>query len=122
MKPLIISADLVAEMCHEVNRAYCAAIGDTSQKPWAEAADWQRNSAIRGVEFAIKNEDATPESQHLAWMADKTANGWRYGAVKDPVAKTHPCMVPYDKLPQEQRVKDYLFQAVVRTSISMARQ
>jgi hypothetical protein len=34
--------------------------------------------------------------------------------VKNPDAKEHPCFVPYDELPAEQRTKDYLFQAVVR--------
>jgi hypothetical protein len=37
-----------------------------------------------------------------------------YGEVKDAVAKTHPCMVPYDDLPEFQRKKDALFLAIVR--------
>lgn len=41
------------------------------------------------------------------------AAGWKYGPVKDPERKEHPCFVPYDGLPPEQRAKDYLFRAVV---------
>jgi hypothetical protein len=46
-------------------------------------------------------------------MADKVAAGWHYGEVKDAEAKTHPCMVAYEELPFEQRVKDHVFRAIV---------
>ena len=45
----------------------------------------------------------------------KQAHGWKYGPEKDPQAKTHPCIVPYDKLPDEQRDKSRLFVAIVRS-------
>lgn len=38
--------------------------------------------------------------------------------VAHEVNRTHPCMVPYDQLPQEQRVKDHLFGAAVRATLS----
>ena len=103
----------VARVCHEANRAYCIAFGDDYQKPWEEADQWQRDSAIRGVEFARANPTAPPSAQHDAWLADKVKDGWTYGAVKDPAKKTHPCIVPYDELPIQQRLKDTLFKAIV---------
>jgi len=112
--PRVIAITDIAHVCHEVNRAYCASIGDHSQMPWADAADWQRESAVKGVEFAIGNPDAAPSAQHDAWLADKARDGWKYGPVKNPETKEHPCFVPYDELPQEQKAKDYLFLAVVR--------
>lgn len=106
---------IIARACHEVNRAYCASIGDNSQPAWADAPEWQRVSAINGVKFSIANPDASPSASHDSWSAEKVAAGWVYGPVKDPEAKQHPCLVPYDELPLEQRTKDYLFQAVVRS-------
>ena len=103
----------IANVCHEANRAYCETIGDESQKPWQEAEQWQRDSAIKGVEFALANPTAPASAQHDAWLADKERDGWKYGAVKNPETKEHPCCVPYDQLPAEQRVKDYLFKAIV---------
>ena len=103
----------VAMICHETNKAYCESIGDSSQKSWNLAEQWQRDSAINGVRFAIENPDASPSAQHEAWTDAKLADGWVYGPVKDAAKKQHPCLVPYLDLPVEQRIKDYLFKAVV---------
>jgi hypothetical protein len=108
-----MTTEKIAKVCHEVNKAYCDSIGDHSQKSWEEAEQWQRDSAIKGVEYALANPDATPESQHEAWSTDKIADGWVYGPEKNPEKKEHHCLVPYNQLPEKQRSKDYLFRAVV---------
>lgn len=105
----------IARMTHETNRAWCYMWGDDSQPAWDEAPEWQRRSAMSGVRFVMENPDAPPSASHDNWLRDKAAEGWRYGAVKDPERKEHPCFVPYDELPWNQRVKDELFQAVART-------
>lgn len=104
----------IAELCHEANRVFCAQNGDESQKSWRDAGEWQRQSAITGVRFALAHPEATPEIQHEAWLKDKQRDGWVYGAVKDPAKREHPCMVPHGELPEFQRMKDNLFQSVVR--------
>lgn len=103
----------IARVCHEANRAYCSAIGDDSQPAWEDAPEWQRNSAIKGVEFCLENPDAPPSANHDSWLAVKEAEGWKYGPVKDPEKKEHPCFVPYDQLPDEQKRKDAIFKNVV---------
>ena len=103
----------IAKVCHEANRAYCAAIGDHSQLPWEEAPEWHRASAIGGVQFHIDNPYAGPRGSHESWLRAKVASDWIYGPTKDPVAKTHPCMLPYDHLPPDQRLKDALFVGIV---------
>lgn len=103
----------IARVCHEVNAAYCAALGDHSQVAWNDAPQWQRDSAISGVAFHRTNPDAGPDHSHNEWLKEKTATGWKYGAVKDSMAKEHPCFVPYDQLPPEQKAKDFIFRAVV---------
>lgn len=107
------SPEVIAEICHEANRFWCVACGDVSQKPWLEAAEWQRDSAIKGVQFALANPSAGDSAQHDAWCVDKRAAGWKYGAVKDETAKTHPCLVSFVQLPPHQRAKDRLFRAIV---------
>jgi hypothetical protein len=110
---ITVDIEAIAKVCHEVNRGYCKAIGDTSQVPWDEAPEWQRKSAIQGVQFVLDDPDSTPENQHESWMDGKRADGWKYGPVKDPAKKEHPAFVPYAELPQEQKIKDHLFKAVV---------
>jgi len=107
-----VDVEQIARICHETNRSYCETIGDHSQKPWDEAEQWQRDSAIKGVEFALANPGAPPSAQHDAWTRDKTIEGWKWGPVKDPAKKEHPCMVAFDTLPVEQRLKDYLFRGI----------
>lgn len=103
----------IARVCHEINRAYCAALGDLSQPKWEDAPEWQRESAYNGVLLHMGDPHAGPEASHKAWMAEKYAAGWKYGALKDADAKTHPCLVPFSDLPREQQAKDFLFRAVV---------
>lgn len=103
----------IARIAHEVNRAYCAALGDDSHAPWAEAPEWQHKSAITGVLFHLSTPGAGPEASHESWAAQKIADGWTYGPTKDPEAKTHPCLVPFDALPVAQQAKDFLFRAIV---------
>ena len=104
--------EAIAKIAHEINRAYCASIGDDSQPSWENAPEWQRVSAINGVRFHSENPNATPEASRNNWLKEKAGAGWKYGEVKDPEAKTHPCFLPYSELPQEQRSKDYLFHQV----------
>lgn len=54
----------------------------------------------------------TPEKEHESWMAAYEAMGWRYGPVRDPLAKTHPDMLPFDDLGKLERDKDAVFLAI----------
>lgn len=106
-----------ARAAHEANRAYCLAIGDTSQPAWDAAPAWQRMSAIVGVEGVLAGNG--PRESHASWLAEKQSTGWIWGPAKDPERREHPCMVPYDELPPEQRAKDRIFVDVV-TSVALA--
>lgn len=102
----------IARIAHEVNRAYCEALGDMSQPTWENTPDWQKLSALSGVEFHLSG-DYSPEASHENWMRQKLANGWIYGPTKFPELREHPCLVPFNDLPLSQQVKDFLFRGVV---------
>lgn len=106
-----------ARAAHEANRAYCIALGDYSQLPWDRAPQWARDSAINGVSGVLKGNG--PEQSHESWLEEKRLNGWKYGPVKDPEKKEHPCFVPYSELPESQKLKDHVFVGVV-TSMAKA--
>lgn len=110
------SADLVetvACIVHEMNRRWCELIGDNSLRPWDDLPDADAESLLVGVRAALEGNPKTPEQSHEAWMQYKAAQGWVYGDKKDPVERTHPCMVPYSDLPPQQKAKDAFFLAIV---------
>lgn len=106
--------EAAAIAAHEVNRAYCAEIGDSSHLPWLQAPEALKESARAGVRLIINRGETGPEESHKAWMAYKQAEGWSWGPVKDAGKKTHPCLLPWSQLPQWHRAKDVIFGAVVR--------
>ena len=108
----MIDIERIAHVCHEANRALQVTGGEAEVSPhFMEAPEWQVQSAFEGVSCAL--DGATPEELHESWTAAKVRDGWVYGQAKDATAKTHPCLVPYDKLPADQRLKDVIFQAIV---------
>lgn len=115
----MLTEEQIAKVCHEVNRAYCQALGDNSQPTWEDAPQWQRNSALLGVRLHTKNPGAGPEASHESWMSQKLADGWTCGPEKRPELKQHPCMVPFSDLPREQQAKDFIFRAVVHALNSL---
>ena len=100
-----------ARAAHEANRAYCIAIGDNSQPSWEDAPDWQKSSARNGVTGVLNGNG--PAESHASWLQEKADTGWKYGPVKDPAKKEHPCFVPYEQLPAAQKQKDAVYVAVV---------
>jgi len=105
------TVEACARAAHEVNRAYCLAIGDDSQPSWDDAPAWQKISAYKGVEVVYSG--GGPEESHASWLKEKIETGWTLGPVKDPEKKEHPCMVAYGDLPEAQRKKDGLFVGTV---------
>lgn len=112
----------LAKIVHEANRAYCESIGDHSQVPFDGAPENIQKSAMDGVRFILENPNVTSKETHDNWTKFKVADGWVYGEVKDSEKKTHPCLVDYHLLPVEQRFKDALFGAIVKTYISFIKE
>ena len=108
-----MTTEQIARICHEANRAYCRAIGDYSHQPWLYTPPEIQASVINGVEAKMANPSMTPRQSHENWLRFKERQGWVYGPEKDLEARTHPCVLPYDQLPEADRVKDELFTAII---------
>ncbi len=46
------------------------------------------------------------ENVHDVWAISRIKEGWTYGPMRDNVAKTTPCLVPYNELPEEEKAYD----------------
>ncbi|MFN7056454.1 RyR domain-containing protein [Hyphomonas sp.] len=114
MTQIVSRDDRIARVVHEALRAWSAANGQHDIPAWEEAPDWMQASTCESVHHALTHPEESGEAQHAQWLRQKEAGGWRYGPVKDAAAKTHPLMVPWNALPDVERRKDVLLQAVVR--------
>ena len=43
---------------------------------------------------------------HEIWAQTRIAQGWTFGSERNDAEKKHPCLVPYEELPEEERVYD----------------
>jgi len=43
---------------------------------------------------------------HDLWAAQRLAEGWSYGETRDDKQKLHPCLIPYERLPESEKEYD----------------
>ena len=43
---------------------------------------------------------------HEVWAETRIQQGWTYGEQRDDELKTHPCLIPYENLPDEEKEYD----------------
>ena len=58
------------------------------------------------VEATKQLAEKMAENVHDVWAKTRMDQGWTYGPVRNDAEKTHPCLVPYDQLPEEEKVYD----------------
>lgn len=46
------------------------------------------------------------KNTHDAWAAQRLSEGWRYGKTRDDERKLHPCLLPYEELPEAEKEYD----------------
>lgn len=43
---------------------------------------------------------------HEVWAETRIQQGWKYGEKRDDDIKTHPCLIPYEDLPEGEKEYD----------------
>ena len=46
------------------------------------------------------------KNAHENWAKQRMREGWRYGTKRDDAKKEHPCLVPYEQLPESEKEYD----------------
>ena len=64
----------------------------------------------KGIETLVEQ---MAKNVHEVWAQGRIEQGWTYGAERDDVNKKHPCLIPYDELPEAE--KEYDRQTAVST-------
>ncbi len=53
-----------------------------------------------------ENQELLAKLEHRRWYAERRLNGWQYGTTRDDNRKIHPCLIPYEQLPENEKDKD----------------
>jgi hypothetical protein len=119
------SSDNLAEFLHnEYNKHY------GTHKKWSELTETYRDAnrtvadhlpvKLASLEYYIpkdpsnwsqqvdltENLELMAELEHNRWYAERKLNGWQYGETRNDNHKIHPCLVPYEQLPEQEKQKD----------------
>lgn len=102
----------IAQVVHEAQRALQSVQFEPVPAPaWSHAPEYMKEALIKAIRLVLQG--ATPEKTHELWLSDKRTDGWTYGRIKDAYSRKHPCLVPYESLPQAQKDKNDLLVAIV---------
>ena len=63
-------------------------------------------SAVTLSEDVRKLTELLARNAHDIWARQRMADGWRYGPSRDDAQRRHPCLVPYEKLPESEKQYD----------------
>lgn len=69
--------------------------------------------------FAPELVEALAAGVHEEWMRGRLQEGWVLGPRRDDRLKTHPCLVPYEELPESE--KDYDRRTALKTLETICR-
>lgn len=62
-----------------------------------------------GIELPVELQPLLEEmarNVHEVWAANRIKEGWKFGNKRDDIMKTHPCLIPYDELPEIEKEYD----------------
>jgi len=108
--------DEIARVCYAANKALGAILGEGRGLSWDECGTEKKLSTMAGVRYALDSPgEVSPQRIHEEWMVDKMVKGWQYGLEEkiEGDIHYHPCMLNWEDLPPEQKLKDILFLAIV---------
>ena len=50
--------------------------------------------------------EAMAKNVHEVWAESRISQGWTYGPERNDALKHHPCLVPYEELPEVEKAYD----------------
>lgn len=54
----------------------------------------------------MKLAELMAQNVHEVWSKQRMEEGWSYGPVRNDQLKQHPCLVPYNQLPESEKEYD----------------
>jgi len=63
-------------------------------------------SRVRLTDSLLELTELLAENTHEVWAKQRLQDGWTYGPEREDEGKHHPCLVPYDQLPESEKEYD----------------
>jgi hypothetical protein len=105
--PSLVPWDDLPESLRDSNRRFAASVAETLGVLGASLSPLQSGSNISGMPLSTDQLEDMAIKEHDRWEADLRRDGWTFASgPKDPVAKTHPLLVPWDELSEVEKEKD----------------
>lgn len=80
--------------------------------PWGDIDVATQDEFAREIQGIIRG--LTQRELHVSWLADARANGWAPGP-PSIIERTHPAIVPWEELPDEDRSQPKLYRVLIDT-------
>lgn len=113
MKPPIQILAKIAEQAHAVNNVWTKEVGNETRPEWNTLSQEDKEHYIHAVSNAIDSKLYSPAEAHKQWSTWMLAQGWEHGEYNRD-EKKHPNLIPFEQLPESEKVKDILFIAVCK--------
>ncbi len=63
-------------------------------------------SDIRLPDYLSKLAEQLAKNVHEVWSLARMEQGWTYGEKRDDKLRKHPCLIPYEELPESEKLYD----------------
>jgi hypothetical protein len=105
LKDSLVPWEKLGEDLRETNRQQA---DDIPEKLKAVGCDFAPvlGREIQLFRFTADEIEIMAEMEHNRWNTQKFLAGWSYAKKKDPLKKTHPCLVAWRELPKKEQDKD----------------
>ena len=77
-----------------------------TQNPYTSTPTPNDTSDVELSEELLELVELIAENTHDNWAAGRIVEGWTYGPVRNDDLKQHPCLVPYNELPDNEKRYD----------------
>lgn len=90
------------------NRGGCAKVGAPmhEDEPLTYKPEPVATSEVRLAGDILELTEVLAKNAHDVWAKQRLADGWTYGPQRDDANKKHPCLVPYEQLPESEKEYD----------------